>query len=279
MASNFHFAFWGPQHSYFASVTRVLASGHPLEPSDTASYVPTPCIDHLVLRRPFRYSFRLPESFSIRHGTNASKRYISNIRGHDFLSHTGRWTDGNGGGLVDATFNSLGEIHALTLLAKENRDNGYREADLKISLGPLPGSFFADAYRLNRYRWANLPGELENELQKEVGRRSYGKIVDVAMNATGGWVIQLDEGDTTIGIGRMFGRPKEVMHFRFGGSLPMELKEALKEGHKRLAKIIVWWLSIFCVYSLADNNIIACIPQSPASRRIRATLQRWPRSC
>jgi hypothetical protein len=33
-----------------------------------------------------------------------------------------------------------------------------------------------------------------------VGRRPYGKIVDVAMNANGGWVIQLDESDAIIAI-------------------------------------------------------------------------------
>jgi hypothetical protein len=32
---------------------------------------------------------------------------------------------------------------------------------------------------------------------------------------------------------------KEVMHFSFGGSLPTELKEALKQGQKRRAKIAV----------------------------------------
>jgi hypothetical protein len=123
-----------------------------------------PCLNNSVLRRLFRYGFRLPKSFSTHHGTNASNRYTSNIHSYDFLSHTGRRTDRNDSGLVDATFDSLGEIHELTLLAKENRKKGYSEADLKISLGPLPGSFFAEAYKLDRYQWANLPSELENEL-------------------------------------------------------------------------------------------------------------------
>jgi hypothetical protein len=61
----------------------------------------------------------------------------------------------------------------------------------------------------------------------------------VAMNATGGWVMQFDEGDAIIGIGRMLKRRKEVVHFSSGGQLPAELEEALEQGRKRRAKIIV----------------------------------------
>jgi hypothetical protein len=96
------------------------------------------------------------------------------------------------------------------------------------SFGPHPGSFFADAFHLSRYRWSNLPAELENRIQEHVSL--YGcanqktcqenKIHDVTINAVGDWVMQLKRGARFI--------------WSHGeGRLPNELQDALAEGERR----------------------------------------------
>lgn len=142
-------------------------------------------------------------------------------------------------GLGDAVFNSIEEIRGLALLAAENKQKGYSEADLKVSFGPQPGSFFADAYSLKRYHWANLPTDLEFELQKEWREKNYGKIINITINAIGGWVMQIDGGSGKAAVAKIFGRKKEVQHFHFGGVLPPKLKKALTAGREDHAKIAV----------------------------------------
>jgi hypothetical protein len=87
---------------------------------------------------------------------------------------------------------------------------------LLLSLGPTPGSFFAESRSLKRYRWANLPSDLEDRIQEEVCRNGHGTIYDVAINALGGWVIQFHEGKT----------------YAWGGILPRHLEDALSIGAK-----------------------------------------------
>ncbi len=92
-----------------------------------------------------------------------------------------------------------------------------------------------------------MPHDLENELQKA---RPYGKIVNVTLNAAGGWVMQFDSGDGLIAIGRMLGRRREIVNYSFGGQLPAALKEALEQSRDRRVKITVWWLRIL-IFSLS----------------------------
>jgi hypothetical protein len=100
---------------------------------------------------------------------------------------------------------------------------------LNVSFGPRPGSFFADAVALKRYRWNNLPASLDDKLQDLLSKRSiwsgsgHGKIHDVAINASEGWVLLLERGKK----------------YDWGGALPEELKEALKQGKDRKAAISV----------------------------------------
>jgi len=91
-----------------------------------------------------------------------------------------------------------------------------------LRFGPDPGSFFADDCR-TRYCWAKLPFGLEHTLQKIVCIRGYGKISDVAINAAGGWVVQLKDG----------------ADYEWGGQLPDRLHQALENGKKRKASIKV----------------------------------------
>jgi len=98
-----------------------------------------------------------------------------------------------------------------------------------VSFGPQPGSFFANAVALKKYRWKDLPESLEDKLQDLLSKRSiwsgsgYGKIHDVAINASEGWVLLLERGKK----------------YEWGESLPEELKEALKQGKDRKATISV----------------------------------------
>lgn len=146
----------------------------------------------------------------------AETRYVYNVRGHDCFAFLGEWTKETTKGHTQASALMLAEIDALAALAKDNlaHDPPYREADLLLSLGPAPGSFFADAFRLRRYRWSNLPVDLEDNIQKEVCSHGYGRIYDVAINSVGGWVLQFDKGKT----------------YKWGGMLPNELENALQEG-------------------------------------------------
>jgi hypothetical protein len=101
---------------------------------------------------------------------------------------------------------------------------------------PISRLVFADAIKLHRYRWANLPIDLNNAIQDELNLRGYGKISDVAMNATGGWVMHFREEDA---VGRWLRGRKQSAQFRWGGELPDELKKALEQGRDRRAKIRV----------------------------------------
>jgi hypothetical protein len=119
----------------------------------------------------------------------------------------------------------MNEVEGLQALGNQNRAHKppYRAEDLLFGLGPGPGAFFADAFRLKRYRWHNLPNELDAEIQGELGHKRYGTIYDVALNAVGGWVLQLKKGKK----------------YRWGGVLPLQLEQALTAGAERKAIIKV----------------------------------------
>jgi len=81
---------------------------------------------------------------------------------------------------------------------------------------------------LKRYRWNNLPPDLENEIQEIICSNKWvkegkGKIWDVAINAKGGWVMLLDQGKD----------------WKMGGELPRALQHALEEGKKNGVSIAV----------------------------------------
>ena len=124
---------------------------------------------------------------------------------------------------MPASDNCVKEVDALQALAEENRQNGHRGADMILTFGPDSGSFFADAFSLKRYRWANLPAELENAIQKNMSTNGYGKIHDISINSHGGWVMQTKEG----------------AQFQWGGRLPKMLEQALSKGSDRRASIAV----------------------------------------
>jgi hypothetical protein len=115
----------------------------------------------------------------------------------------------------------LVEIEALRILANKI-DTGTNEP-LLLSLGPAPGSFFAESRHLKRYRWANLPSDLEDAIQEEVCRNGHGNIYDVAINADEGWVLQFKEGKT----------------YAWGGILPPQLADVLSIGLKNKKQIRV----------------------------------------
>ncbi len=113
----------------------------------------------------------------------------------------------------------ISEIKELQKFVEASERSGGQE--VVLSFGPAPGSFFADDCE-TRYRWAKLPLDLEDTLQKIVCLHGYGKISDVAINGAGGWVVQLDGAD-----------------YELGGQLPDRLREALETGKKRKAHIEV----------------------------------------
>ena len=115
------------------------------------------------------------------------------------------------------------EIEALRAFAKQAQNDPSELEPVLLSLGPNPGSFFAHIGSLKRYRWANLPKELENIIQEELSCKNYGTIHDVAINAAGGWVIQFDEG----------------RRYRMGGDLPAPLNNALSIGKKKKTQLRV----------------------------------------
>lgn len=119
----------------------------------------------------------------------------------------------------------MSEIEGVQTLGNQNTAHKppYRAEDLLLSLGPSSGAFFADAFRLKRYRWHHLPSDLEGEIQAELGRKKYGSIYDVALNSLGGWVLQLKKGKM----------------YLWGGMLPGELEQALEAGIERKAIIKV----------------------------------------
>jgi hypothetical protein len=92
-----------------------------------------------------------------------------NICGHDFLSFVGQWKASDRDGPFDTNQNIYNELDELQKLATEEEHKfaqSKRKADLIASFGPFSDSFFADAFRLKRYRWRNLPTDLEDEIQK-----------------------------------------------------------------------------------------------------------------
>lgn len=197
----------------------------------------------LVLTNLSRFSFRVPKFWAQGYDKRAS--YIFNIRGHDFLSHTGRWKSEEEIKFMKRSEHIINEIDALRLLGEELEKKGHNKADLKLSLGPQPGSFFADAPKLCLYRFENLPRDLNNAIQ--LNQRKYGQISDVAMNANGGWVMHFR-------VRTWFnGRDHQ---FCWGGEegLPNKLKEALQSGRNRRAKIRVCFPR-FIVYSHRLTNI------------------------
>lgn len=137
----------------------------------------------------------------------------------------GTWTRGNSNHPTSATSHLINEIDGVRTLSEQNKRSKppYKEEDLLLSLGPGPGSFFADAFRLKRYKWHNLPSDLEDEIQRELGRKKYGTIYDVALNSAGGWILQLKEGKK----------------YRWGGTLPREIEAALEAGQARKSSIKV----------------------------------------
>jgi len=204
-----------------------------------------PRIGDLVLTSLPRYSFRVPESWTKGYEIRAS--YISNIRGHDFLSHTGRWKSEDDIRILKRSEHIINEYDALRLLGKELEEKGHNKADLKLSLGPQPGSFFVDAPKLNLCRFENLPRDLNNAILNELNQRKYGKISDVAINATEGWVMHFR-------VRKWLSRREH--QFCWGGEegLPNKLKEALQQGRDRRAKICVCSRR-FIVYSCRLTNI------------------------
>ncbi|KAH7087346.1 hypothetical protein FB567DRAFT_628322 [Paraphoma chrysanthemicola] len=186
MPPKLHFAFLGPHNSYLASVTwdvdessKVLHHG-----------LPKPWVDKYL---------KLPKN-----------HYNSKIRGNDCFAFLGQQRNGTKKTCTDNCEKMLVEIEALRAFAKQAQNDSSELEPLLLSLGPNPGSFFAHIGSLKRYRYTNLPTELENIIQG----KKYGTIHDVAMNAAGGWVIQFDEG----------------RRYRMGGDLPPPLMNALSIG-------------------------------------------------
>ncbi|PMD44602.1 hypothetical protein L207DRAFT_525915 [Hyaloscypha variabilis F] len=210
MPLNFQFAFLGCGHNYFARVIRIGDNGIPQQGE---------CITEM---------YGLPTALASNFDrTSYSKIFVFNLRGHDFLSHTGQWTGSNGkGGYLPTSPTSISELALLKPLRDKNEANGYDGSEMIISFGPHSSSFFADvtAESLKRYNWRNLPIGLEDEIQKNLDAKGYGNIYQVMMNGEkidskdfkveGGWVI-------------LFGRGES---FAFGGKLPPRLEGILRQA-------------------------------------------------
>lgn len=122
---------------------------------------------------------------------------------------------------IENSSEMIGEIERLRSL--ENNIRTETNQPLLLTLGPTPGSFFFESNSLGFYRWGNLPCDLEDRIQQEVGRRRHGTIYDVAINASGGWVMQFREGKK----------------YTWGGALPEALKDALIAGTEEKKQIMV----------------------------------------
>jgi hypothetical protein len=153
----------------------------------------------------------MPETFCSFYESLAKFSYIYNVRGHDFLSHMGQWRSQTGSGTLVSNRKIYGEMVELQKFADLDQKAHGGDPNLITSFGPAAGSFFAEGWRprLKRYAWENLPPDLNRKLQE----LKYGGIWDVALNASNGWVLQLDEGRQWI----------------YGGSLHPELARALSE--------------------------------------------------
>jgi hypothetical protein len=166
----------------------------------------------------------MPQSFCSFYESLGSFSYIYNLKGHDFLSHMGQWKSQNESGTLMANRKIYGEISELQKFAELDQNAHGGEPNLIVSFGPDAGSFFAEAWRpkLKDYRWENLPPALNSKLQN---LRGCGKrIWDVALNASKGWVLQLDEGKQWV----------------YGGSLPRELERALSEMSRKNMAAWTW---------------------------------------
>ncbi|KAF2648285.1 hypothetical protein K491DRAFT_784188 [Lophiostoma macrostomum CBS 122681] len=204
MSRNLQFAFLGCHNSYLASATWVNQSGYPYE---------APVIVHHGLFPTFVQNYcRFAEN-----------KYVYNIRGHDCFAFLGNWTRGAANNHTPASAQFINEVEGLRVLGDQNKAHKppYKAEDLLLSLGPGPGAFFADAFRLKRYRWHNLPADLEGEIQTELGHKKYGSIYDVALNSIGGWVLQTKKGKK----------------YNWGGILSTSLEQALTAGQARKAII------------------------------------------
>lgn len=164
----------------------------------------------------------MPETFCSFYERLARFSYIYNVRGHDFLSHMGQWRSQTGSGTLMSNRKIYGEIAELLKFADLDQKAHGGDPNLIASFGPAAGSFFAEAWRpkLKRYAWENLPPDLNRRLQQ----MKYGSIWDIALNASGGWVLQLDEGK----------------HWEYGGDLPKDLKRALSEVREKNAASRKW---------------------------------------
>jgi hypothetical protein len=142
--------------------------------------------------------------------------YIYNVRGHDFLSYMGQWKSQTESGTLMSNRKIYGEIAELQKFADLDQNAHEADPNLITSFGPAAGSFFADAWKpkLKCYRWENLPADLNRKLQE---LRKYGSIWDVALNASNGWVLQLDKGKQWV----------------YGGPLHRDLERALSEVQDR----------------------------------------------
>jgi hypothetical protein len=165
----------------------------------------------------------MPDTFCAFHELLGNRRYVYNVRGHDFLSHMGQWKSETNSGTLMSNRTIYKEIAQLQDLADLDQKEHGGDANLITSFGPTAGSFFADAWRpkLRFYRSENLPPELNKKIQTV---RGYGKIWDVALNALNGWVLQLDRGRQWVS----------------GGKLHHELERVLSETRDRNMNCMRW---------------------------------------
>jgi hypothetical protein len=145
------------------------------------------------------------------------------VRGHDFLAHAGQWkSQASETGQLEATQPLLDELLQLRRFVDDKEPKASSRFPLqgiRLTFGPAPGAFFLGYEKL--YRWARLPDGLEARVQDAVQQQD--KIYDVALNATGGWVLLLREGKKYV----------------WGGDLPDRLQEALEQGQREKATISV----------------------------------------
>jgi hypothetical protein len=167
-------------------------------------------------------SLGLPKEFEkYFKGLIHNRYFLRNVAGHDCFSHFGNWIFQGDSGWLDSAGNFVLETDDLRTFVAETKEKVERDKpEIVLSVGPAPGSFWADN-RKSRGCWSNLPRSLEEALQRLSQTKPYGSILNVAINADGGWVIQLkpkllsSKGEPT---------------YEFGGDLPYELKKTLEDG-------------------------------------------------
>jgi hypothetical protein len=165
----------------------------------------------------------MPGTFRSFYESLGSFGYIYNVRGHDFLSHMGQWKSQTESGTLMSNRKIYGEIIELKKFADLDQTAHGGDPNLITNFGPTAGSFFTEAWRpkLKCYRWENLPADLNRKLQ-ELGR--YGRVWDAALNASNGWVLQLDEGK----------------QWASGGPVHPDLERALSEVRNRNMAVRKW---------------------------------------